>query len=51
MVAYGETARQNIKAQALKYKNAYDEDQSSTAGQFYITNKECFDEIIANSKE
>ena len=43
---YGETAVQNIQAQAQKYASA---DPASEAGQFYALHKDAIDAIIANA--
>ena len=43
---YGETAVQNIKAQAQKYASA---DPASEAGQFYALHQDAIDAIIANA--
>lgn len=48
---YGAVATQNIKAQAQKYLDAYNEDPLSDAGKFYIANQATIDALIANVAE
>jgi hypothetical protein len=49
ITAYGDIAVQNIRAQALKFKEAYDRDPTSSTAEIYLLYQDMFDALIANT--